>query len=113
MRKLYALYNCVSHYRRALGALLVYDITKEPTFANIKNWLENLRQHAEQDICIMLVGNKLDLVTSDLERREVPREAAESFAREENLFFMETSAQTNNNVRDAFEALLNEIYNLR
>jgi hypothetical protein len=54
-------YKKCSHYRRALGALLVYDITKEQTFLSLKSWLDNLKAHAEQDICIMLVGNKLDL----------------------------------------------------
>ena len=51
-----------SHYRRALGALVVFDLTKDSTFMNVKHWLENLKAHAEPDICIMLVGNKLDLV---------------------------------------------------
>jgi Ras-related protein Rab-11A len=91
--------------------LLVYDITKEQTFASLKAWLENLKAHAEQDICIMLVGNKLDLVQQDPNQREVPIEAARAFASEENLIFIETSAHTNNNVRDAFEILLQEIYN--
>jgi len=36
-----------SHYRRALGALLVYDITKEITFSSLRSWLENLKTHAE------------------------------------------------------------------
>ena len=38
---------CSAHYRRALGALLVYDVTKENTFGNLKSWLENLKAHAE------------------------------------------------------------------
>jgi hypothetical protein len=45
--------------------------------------------------------------------REVPFEAAQHFAKEENLMFIETSALSNNNVRDAFEILLQEIYNQR
>ena len=61
----------------------------------------------------MLVGNKLDLVLHDASAREVPAEAAAQFAKEENLMFIETSAQLNNNVRDAFEVLLNEIFNQR
>lgn len=51
-----------SHFPRALGALLVYDITKGQTFLSLKSWLDDLKAHAEQDICIMLVENKLDLV---------------------------------------------------
>lgn len=54
----------------------------------------------------MLVGNKLDLVQMNEEIREVPTEAAEQFAHDENLMFIETSALSNNNVRDAFEILL-------
>ena len=80
------------HYRRALGAVLVYDITKESTFGSLQNWLENLKSHADQDICIMLVGNKLDLVQQDPDSREVPIEAAAQFAKEQNLMFIETSA---------------------
>lgn len=51
-----------AHYKRAIGALLVYDITKEQTFYSASKWMNDLREHAEPDIVIMLVGNKLDLV---------------------------------------------------
>ena len=52
----------ISHYRKALGAILVYDVTNESTFTNLKIWLENLRQNGEADLIIMLVGNKTDLL---------------------------------------------------
>merc|ERR1712072_773134 len=53
-----------AYYRGAVGALLVYDITKMSTFENVKEtWLAELRQNAESSIIIMLVGNKKDLVT--------------------------------------------------
>ena len=52
----------VAHYRKALGCLIVYDITHRKTFSNVKFWLDSLLAQAEQDICIMLVGNKLDVV---------------------------------------------------
>lgn len=54
----------------------------------------------------MLVGNKLDLVQSDPSQREVPTEAGREFAHQEGLRFIETSASTNNNVKDSFELLL-------
>ena len=94
------------NYRRALGALLVYDITKESTFGNLKSWLDNLKDHAEADICIMLVGNKLDLVKQDPTLREVDFDQANEFAKQENLMFIETSAVSDENVKDAFENLL-------
>jgi len=50
-----------AYYRGAVGALLVYDITKPQTFVNSERWLRELREHADDDIVIMLVGNKSDL----------------------------------------------------
>ena len=52
----------VAHYRKALGCLIVYDVTNRKTFTNVKYWLQSLLDSAEQDINIMLVGNKVDLV---------------------------------------------------
>ena len=75
-------YDVYRHYRKALGALLVYDVTKESTFQNLKSWLDSLKQNAEHDIVIMLVGNKTDLIQMyGEEAREVPTEAAKYFAR--------------------------------
>ncbi len=45
-----------------MGAILVYDVTNDSTFTNVKIWLENLRQNGEADLIIMLVGNKTDLL---------------------------------------------------
>lgn len=59
-----------AHYRRAVGALLVYDITREATFKSCTKWMEELRQSAEPDIVIMLVGNKVDLVEKDPSLRQ-------------------------------------------
>lgn len=61
--------------------MLVYDVTKEASFQSLKSWLENLKQHAESDIVIMLVGNKSDIVQTEGENaREVPTDAARYFA---------------------------------
>merc|ERR1712211_36727 len=50
-----------AYYRGAVGALLVYDISKQATFKNVERWLTELREHADNNIVIMLVGNKSDL----------------------------------------------------
>lgn len=50
-----------SFYRSAHGAILIYDITNQQSFENIKNWLEILKNNADPDIDIYLVGNKADL----------------------------------------------------
>lgn len=50
-----------AYYRGAVGALLVYDISKHQTYENVTRWLKELRDHADSNIVIMLVGNKSDL----------------------------------------------------
>lgn len=54
----------------------MYDIAKQPTYANVTRWLKELRDHADQSIVIMLVGNKSDLK----HLRAVPTEEAKAFA---------------------------------
>lgn len=66
----------VAHYRKALGALVVYDVTRRQTFENVKFWLESLMSQAEQNLCIMLVGNKLDLAQENSGKRQVSSEEA-------------------------------------
>ena len=85
-------------------------MTKQQTFESLRSWLENLKTHADQDIVIMMVGNKLDEAKRDPEAREVPTEVAQEFAEMEKLKFIETSAVENDNVKEAFENLLQEIY---
>ena len=102
-----------AHYRKSLGALLVYDITKEQTFKNIEKWINAVKDHAEPEIVLMLVGNKLDICQREPNERAVSTMRAEEFARKHNLLFIETSAFTDTNVRDSFETLVQEIYNVR
>src|SRR4051812_37454833 len=65
-----------AYYRGAVGALLVYDISKHQTYENVTRWLKELRDHADNNIVIMLVGNKSDL----RHLRAVPTEEAKQFA---------------------------------
>eukprot|EP01122_Echinamoeba_exundans_P004543 TRINITY_DN1460_c0_g1_i2.p2 TRINITY_DN1460_c0_g1~~TRINITY_DN1460_c0_g1_i2.p2 ORF type:complete len:131 (+),score=43.10 TRINITY_DN1460_c0_g1_i2:639-1031(+) len=86
--------------------MLVYDISKKDTFDNIERWLTELRQHADSNIVIMLVGNKSDL----RHLREVAAEKAKAFCEENSLSLVETSAKENSNVEYAFQKLITEIY---
>ncbi|RWW18293.1 hypothetical protein GW17_00017734 [Ensete ventricosum] len=97
-----------AYYRGAVGAMLVYDITKRQTFDHVARWLDELRGHADRNIVIMLIGNKSDLGSL----RAVPIEDAKEFAQRENLFFMETSALEATNVEGAFVTVLTEIYQI-
>uniref|UniRef100_A0A4W4GFB1 Ras-related protein Rab-25 n=1 Tax=Electrophorus electricus TaxID=8005 RepID=A0A4W4GFB1_ELEEL len=65
-----------AYYRGAVGALLVYDIAKHLTYENVERWLKELRDHADNNIVIMLVGNKSDL----RHLRAVPTDEARAFA---------------------------------
>ncbi|CAI0449043.1 unnamed protein product [Linum tenue] len=95
-----------AYYRGAVGALLVYDVTRHVTFENVERWLKELRDHTDANIVIMLVGNKADL----RHLRAVQTEDAKAFAERENTFFMETSALESLNVENAFTEVLTQIY---
>ena len=94
------------YYRGAVGALLVYDIAKHLTYENVERWLRELRDHADQNIVIMLVGNKCDLH----HLRSVPTDEADALAKTNNLPFIETSALDSTNVETAFHNILTDIY---
>jgi len=91
-----------AYYRGAVGALLVYDLAKHVTYENVNVWLKELRDHADNNIVVMLVGNKSDL----RHLRAVSTEDAKKFAAENNLSFIETSALDSSNVELAFTKIL-------
>lgn len=90
-----------------MGALLVYDIAKHLTYENVERWLRELRDHADQNIVIMLVGNKSDL----RHLRAVPTDEAKTFAERNGLSFIETSALDSTNVETAFQNILTGMTN--
>lgn len=96
-----------AYYRGALGALVVYDITRRTTFDSIPRWLEELQTHSDTTVARMLVGNKCDLGNI----RGVSVEEGKALAEANGLFFMETSALDSTNVKQAFDMVIREIYN--
>ncbi|KAI3519985.1 hypothetical protein L1887_09206 [Cichorium endivia] len=97
-----------AYYRGAVGALLVYDITKKQSFDNVTRWLRELREHADSNIVLMLAGNKSDLN----HLRAVSENDAQVLAEKEGLAFLETSALDANNVEKAFQTILLDIYHI-
>eukprot|EP00914_Ancora_sagittata_P025750 GHVO01050966.1.p1 GENE.GHVO01050966.1~~GHVO01050966.1.p1 ORF type:complete len:211 (+),score=14.32 GHVO01050966.1:54-686(+) len=95
-----------AYYRGAVGALVVYDISKRSSFESITRWLEELKEHADPDIVILLVGNKSDLK----HLRTVSQDEARALAEKEGLAYIETSALQATNVEAAFHRILSEIY---
>ncbi|XP_062130178.1 ras-related protein Rab-43 [Drosophila sulfurigaster albostrigata] len=96
-----------SYYRANNGVIIVYDITKRSTFANLQKWIEEVRRYTASNVLIILIGNKCDLE----EEREVDFEEARQMCQyiPEILFVMETSAKENTNVDDAFRCLATEL----
>src|SRR6476620_8084798 len=76
-----------SYYRGAAGALLVYDVTRRDTFQHLGRWLEEAKQHAQENMVILLIGNKNDLS----HKRAVSTEEGQAFADANQLLFLETS----------------------
>lgn len=88
-----------------MGIMLVYDVTNEKSFENIKNWIRNIEENASADVEKMLLGNKCELT----EKRQVSKERGEQLAVEYGIKFMETSAKSSINVEEAFYTLARDI----
>eukprot|EP00800_Vazella_pourtalesii_P017150 TRINITY_DN5115_c0_g1_i3.p1 TRINITY_DN5115_c0_g1~~TRINITY_DN5115_c0_g1_i3.p1 ORF type:complete len:208 (-),score=19.62 TRINITY_DN5115_c0_g1_i3:253-876(-) len=89
------------YYRGAQAAIVVYDITNTDTFTRAKNWIKELQRQANPDIVIALAGNKVDLAG----KRAVEFVDAQSYADDNSLLFMETSAKTALNVNEMFVSI--------
>lgn len=93
------------YYRGAMGILLVYDVTDQKSFENIKTWFGNVEQHASEDVNKILIGNKCDWD----EKRVVSKEQGQALADSLGIQFVEASAKANINVEDAFLSLARQI----
>uniref|UniRef100_A0AAQ4R9M1 small monomeric GTPase n=1 Tax=Gasterosteus aculeatus aculeatus TaxID=481459 RepID=A0AAQ4R9M1_GASAC len=85
-----------AYYRGAMGIMLVYDITNEKSFDNIRNWIRNIQEHASSDVERMILGNKCDMK----DRRQVSKERGEKLAIDYGIKFLETSAKSSINVEE-------------
>ena len=101
------------HYKKAIGGLIVYDITRRTTYDHVIQWLKDLQDNAEKGVISTLVGNKKDLLERNNRKREVSYKEAFELAEKNGMLFYETSAYNNENVTDAFEDLLQRIYTER
>ena len=105
-----------SYFRGASGALLVFDITRRSSFLHAIDWLNDLRQIAEDGVVVVLVGNKSDLaatsVTGDGEnRRAVTVQEAEEWCHANGVMrYVETSAKSGEGVEDAFLDVAQRIF---
>uniref|UniRef100_UPI00398F6A50 ras-related protein Rab-27A n=1 Tax=Pristiophorus japonicus TaxID=55135 RepID=UPI00398F6A50 len=90
-------------FRDAMGFLLIFDLTNEQSFLNVRNWISQLQIHAYcENPDIVLCGNKCDLE----DQRAVKEEDAKELAEKYGLPYFETSAATASNVNKAVDTLL-------
>merc|ERR1712216_860993 len=93
------------YYRGAAAAVVVYDITNADSFARAKSWVKELQRQGSPNIVIALAGNKCDLAS----KRKVEASEASEYAKDNGLFFMETSAKTALNVEELFKAIAKKL----
>ena len=97
-----------TYFKDAVGIIVVYDITNQPSFAGLDNWLKIVEDNINPErTSLLLIGNKIDLESD----RQINRKEGEDFAKNHDMAFYETSAFDNrdNCIGKAFHALLKKI----
>lgn len=81
-----------SYYRSAHALILVYDISCQPTFDALTDWIREIQEYANPKVLKILVGNK-----TDRDDREIPLRVGEEFAKQHEMYFLETSSKQGEN----------------
>uniref|UniRef100_A0AAX7VFC5 Uncharacterized protein n=2 Tax=Astatotilapia calliptera TaxID=8154 RepID=A0AAX7VFC5_ASTCA len=95
-----------SYYRGAHGIIIVYDVTEQESFNNVKQWLDEIDRYACENVSRLLVGNKSDLVS----KKVVDAATAQDLASSLKIPCLETSAKSSDNVERAFLTMASEIH---
>ena len=92
-------------FKGSAGAFLCFDLTRRDTFERMSVWNSKIEDNCEQQVVVMLVGNKCDLPN-----REVTYEEASQFAQSKGFSYIEVSAKTGQNVKNVFSMVVTEIH---
>ncbi|AWO99458.1 putative ras-related protein ORAB-1-like [Scophthalmus maximus] len=95
-----------SYYRGAHGIIIVYDVTEQESFNNVRQWLDEIERYACENVSRLLVGNKCDLVS----KKVVDAATAQDLASSLQIPFLETSAKNAANVETSFLTMASEIH---
>jgi len=94
-----------SYLKGVAAAVVVFDLTRQETFSAVKGWLDELREQRVAASNIIVCGNKDDLALE----RQVRESDALSFAQRQGVSYLETSALTAHNVKEAFDILARRV----
>jgi len=95
------------YFRNAEGIMIVYDVSNSDSFHNLKYWIQSIKTHINIDnehVPAIIIGNKIDIFD-----REVTKEQAEKFAKEENLEYFETSAKNGKGIEECIRFLIKKV----
>ena len=101
---------CSHHYKDAIGAIIVFDLTRYKTWENCKAWLQEFKDQAPEGAKTVMIGNKYDIIEKEGETKRVPKAEIDKWCKENDIGYFECSAVKNRNIYDAMEHLLEEIY---
>ena len=93
-------------FLKAQGIIVLFDISNETSFINLKSWMNQIKEECSEDLAIILVGNKSDLE----DKRVINKKRAMNFANKENLEYLETSSKTGENIHKALSLIIDKIY---
>mmetsp|Transcript_39445 Transcript_39445/g.55033 ORF Transcript_39445/g.55033 Transcript_39445/m.55033 type:complete len:100 (+) Transcript_39445:297-596(+) len=88
-----------------MGVMVVFDLTDEGTFENVRNWLRQIKTHAGENVCKLLIANKSDLA----EERGVSDEEIKQLAEDIGLKYFLCSAKSGENINEAFMSIAKSI----
>jgi len=97
-----------NYFRNAEGVVLAYDVTNSESFDNLKFWINSIKSNLGEKnifIPIIIIGNKIDMEGM----RDITKEDASKFAKENNYKYFETSAKTGQGVDEAIRDLVKQI----
>jgi small GTP-binding protein len=95
-----------TYYKNSKAAFIIYDITNKKSFEDVDSWYSDLKDKADSDIVIYLIGNKIDLESYRVVSETEGQQKAENYG----IKFLETSAMINYNINKAFTSIIDDVY---
>ena len=94
----------LSSVKNSQGIIIVYDVSNRQSFNDLNTWLNGVKE-ATDKVSVIIFGNKCDV-----EKREVTKEEAEKYAKDNNIPYIETSTKLNLNIDKGFSIVVNDAY---